>query len=226
MDRAGHAVEERHHPDAVAARQEERQRPRPVGVVAHPAHVVATAVEALAGVPGPDGAERAREPVGRGGEGVAVGGHDLVRRPGDAGGVPDLVGQHLVLEGDERRGPAGEDRPAEDGPVGGHERPPDPGARGARGRRPRSPRPRARGGVGRGGRGRASPRSRWSWRERPRRPRRSRRRAAWARPRARWRARGRSPRPRAPTRRTRCAPRGSPARGRPAGRRTAPSAVR
>ena len=97
-------------------------------LVTHPAHVVATAVEALAGVPGPDGAERTREPVGRGGEGVAVGGHDLVRRPGDAGGVPDLVGQHLVLEGDERRGPAGEDRPAEDGPVGGHERPPDPGA--------------------------------------------------------------------------------------------------
>ena len=123
----GHAVEERHHPYAVAARQEERQRPRPVGVVTHPAHVVATAVEALAGVPGPDGAEGTREPVGRGGERVAVGGHDLVRRPGDAGGVPDLVGQHLVLEGDERRGPAGEDRPAEDGPVGGHERPPDPG---------------------------------------------------------------------------------------------------
>ena len=195
-------------------------------LVAHPAHVVATAVEALAGVPGPDGAEGTRQPVGRGGERVAVGGHDLVRRPDDAGGVPDLVGQHLVLEGDERRGPAGEDRPAEDGLGRWSRTAPRPRRRGTRGRRPRSPPPRARGGVGRGGRGRASPRSRWSWRERPRRPPRSRRRAAWARPRARWRARARSPRPRAPTRRTRCAPRGSPARGRPAGRRTAPSAGR
>ncbi len=135
VDRAGHAVEERHHPHPVAARREEGERRRPVVLVADPAHVVAAAVEAAAGVTRPDGAERAGDLRGRLGQRVLVDRDDAVRRGRHVGGRPDGVGQHLVLEREEGRGPASGDRTTQDRLVIGDEGAgvPDPGALGVEG---------------------------------------------------------------------------------------------
>ena len=85
VDRARHALEERQHPHPVAAWPEERRGRGPVAVVAQPAHEVATAVEAVAGVAGPHRAQLGPELRCRLVEGGVVGQvDDAVRRPLDA----------------------------------------------------------------------------------------------------------------------------------------------
>ena len=81
MDRARHPVEERHHPDPVAARLEEPGGRALVVLVDDPAHVVAAAVDPVAGVARPDRTQWAGQLGGRLGESGLLVGHDVVRRP-------------------------------------------------------------------------------------------------------------------------------------------------
>ena len=127
VDRAGHAVEERHHPHLFAARREERVRADLVVVVGDPAHEVAAAGEPATG---PHRAERAadssavarRQRLGQRRDDPARAPPRGRRRPRPASA------SGLVLQGQERARAAAGDRPAEDRLVARHERrhPEDP----------------------------------------------------------------------------------------------------
>jgi hypothetical protein len=122
MDRARYAVEERHHPDPVAARSEEPGGGPLVVLVDDPAHVVATTVDPIPGIARPDGAQWSGQLGGGLGQGGLVVRHHPVRRMGHPGRFPDRVGEHLVLQRQERRRAAERHRPTVDRLVAGDER--------------------------------------------------------------------------------------------------------
>ena len=128
VDRARHAVEERHHPDPVAARPEEPRGGGLVVLVEDPAHVVAAAVDAVARIAGPHRAQRPGSSAVASARAASSARRRAVRRVRHPGGLPDRVGERLVLQGQERRRATERDRPAVDRLVGGDERggEPDP----------------------------------------------------------------------------------------------------